>query len=235
MRRLAVGWGVLATWAALAALGVALWNQWLVVPDRWNPWAPLRPADEPNVLTGYKLSRLANDAAACRSALRATGLSIEVQPDRAVLRGCGWSNSVRITALPARVNAPFVLQCPAAVGLAMWERHVVQPLAREHLGQAVTGLEQLGSFACRNIGGEGGPRRSEHATANALDVAGFTLADGRSVRVSRDWDRDDASGRFLRAVHRGGCRYWAVVLGPDYNAAHRDHFHLDRGAFRACR
>jgi hypothetical protein len=25
-----------------------------------------------------------------------------------------------------------------------------------------------------------------------------------------------------------------VVLGPDYNAAHNNHFHLDRGLFWRC-
>jgi len=234
-KRLAVGWGVLAAWVLVALAGAALWSQWLVVPDRWNPWAPLRPAEEPTFLTGYKLARLRADPVACRATLRATPLSYSLQADRAVLRGCGWTDSVRITALPARVNEPFVLQCPAAVALALWERHVVQPMAREHLGQPVTGIEHLGSFACRNIGGEGRHRRSEHATANALDVAAFALADGRTVSVLRDWGRDDARGRFLHDVHRGACRFWNVVLGPDHNAAHRDHFHLDRGAFRACR
>jgi hypothetical protein len=40
-------------------------------------------------------------------------------------------------------------------------------------------------------------------------------------------------------VRDGACRLFATVLSPDYNAAHRDHLHLDeakRGAmWRACR
>jgi len=81
---------------------------------------------------------------------------------------------------------------------------------------------------------------SEHATANALDVAGFTLADGRSISVLRDWTGDGEDAQFLRAVRDGACDLFSTVLSPDYNAAHRDHFHFDQAdrgttGWRACR
>src|SRR5689334_23368191 len=75
-----------------------------------------------------------------------------------------------ITRTAAQVT-PFVLSCRAALSLALWERHVVRPLASEHFGGAVRRLENAGSYACRNIGG--GDRRSQHARADALDVTGF--------------------------------------------------------------
>jgi hypothetical protein len=28
-------------------------------------------------------------------------------------------------------------------------------------------------------------------------------------------------------VHRGSCNLFSTVLGPNYDANHRDHFHLD--------
>ena len=235
------GWGVLAAWAVPALVAAALWNGWIVVPDRWNPWAPLWPQEQPNVLTRFKLQRLARDPLACAAALRATTIAFAPVPDRADAAGCGWREAVRVTALPARVGTPFVVACPAAVSLALWERHNVQPAALAVFGQRVVAIEHFGSYACRDIGGgrsgESSERRSEHATANAIDVAGFVLADGTTVEVARDWHRGSADprGRFLRAVHDGGCAVWSVVLGPDYNAAHRDHFHLDRGPLRACR
>jgi hypothetical protein len=221
--------------AGILGLAVALGTGRLAVPDRWNPWAPLAVADEPNLLTGYKLGRLAADPPACRAVLASSGMRYAAEPDRRVDGDCGWRDAVRISATPTPVSQPFVLACPAAVALVLWERHSVQPLARRLLGAPVTRIDHLGSFACRNIGGEAGGRRSEHAQANALDLAGFVLANGRTVRVARDWHGDDAPGRFVREVHAGACRFWNVVLGPDYNAAHRDHLHLDRGGFRACR
>ena len=234
------GWGVLAAWALPAFAIVALWNGWFVVPDRWNPWAPLWPQEAPNALTRYKLNRLGDDPLACAAALRATRLAFTPVPDRNAAAGCGWRDAVRVEGLPARVGTPFVLSCPAAVSLAMWERHAVQPAAMAAFGQRVVAVDHFGSFACRDIGGgrgEGSDRRSEHATANALDVAAFTLADGSTVSVARDWRRgaSEPRGRFLREVHDGACALWNVVLGPEYNAAHADHFHLDDGRFRACR
>jgi len=81
---------------------------------------------------------------------------------------------------------------------------------------------------------------SEHATADAVDVAGFVLAGGKRITVVRDWQGDDAEARFLHEVRDGACRLFATTLSPDYNAAHRDHLHLDqaeRGSWgwRACR
>ena len=238
--RRAWGWSVLVAWSLPALIGAAFWNGWLTVPDRWNPWAPLWPQEVPNALTRYKLNRLGEDPLACAAALRATRLAFTPVPDRKAAAGCGWRDAVRVEGLPARVGTPFVLSCPAAVSLAIWERHAVQPAAKAAFGQRVVAVDHFGSFACRDIGGgrgEGSDRRSEHATANALDVAAFTLADGSTVSVARDWRRgaSEPRGRCLREVHDGACALWNVVLGPEYNAAHADHFHLDDGRFRACR
>jgi hypothetical protein len=242
MKPLRIGWGVLVSWAVAALVVVAFAKQWVELPDRWNPRAPLWPQEPPTALTPYKLARLHGDPDACAKALVATSLSFAPVPDRPFSNGCGWSGAVRVTSLPTRIGPPVVLSCPAAVSLAMWERHALQPAAEATLGDRVVAVEHFGSYACRDIGGrtrsqEAGEHRSEHATANALDVAAFVLADGRTISVARDWQRpsDDPRRRFLEAVRDGACDVWNVVLGPDYNAAHRDHFHLDLGPRRACR
>jgi hypothetical protein len=76
---------------------------------------------------------------------------------------------------------------------------------------------------------------SQHATANALDVAAFRLSDGRTVRVREDWNDPGERGAFLHAVRDGACSVFAVTLSPDYNAAHHDHLHLDMGRGPFCR
>ncbi len=76
---------------------------------------------------------------------------------------------------------------------------------------------------------------AEHASANALDISGFRLVDGRRIRLATDWAGESADGRFLRRVRDGACASFNAVLGPDYNAAHRDHFHLDMGLWKVCR
>jgi hypothetical protein len=132
-----------------------------------------------------------------------------------------------------------------ALSFFMWEHHALQPAARQRFGQPVAAIEHLGSYACRNVNrGEGavpGASRSRHATADALDVAGLTLADGRRITVLQAWPRssaastDDPAALLLRDAHRGACRFFNGVLGPDYNAAHSDHFHLETGGYDMCR
>jgi len=223
----------------------------IAIPEEWNPWAPLRIEATPNLLTRFKLSRASADPEACQAALAQAAMKQVPIEDRVTGPGCGFANAVRIERTSVAVGAPFSLSCRAALSLAMWERHVLQDAALAHLGTRVRSIEHFGSYACRNLYGEQDRRRSQHATADALDIAGFVLADGRRIRVIADWRprpaaTDDATAnvddgppspeaRFLRAAHDGACRYFDAVLSPDYNRAHSDHFHFDRGAARLCR
>ena len=149
--------------------------------------------------------------------------------DDGVALGPGGTLAIRLS--PA---AP-PLACPVAAALAMWEWDVVQPAARSLLGSAVVRVDHYGSYSCRRIAGREG--WSEHAHADAIDVAGFVLADGRRITVARDWRRSSAQARFLHTVRDGACRLFATTLSPDYNAAHADHLHLDQAArpWRTCR
>jgi len=210
--------------------------QW---PERWrawNPFAPLVIADAPNPLTPMKLARLSSDDALCRSVLAGSGFDYAPVANRATGEGCGFSNAVRIRALDGiELASPFVASCRVAVSLAMWERHSLQPAAREIFASPVARLDHFGSYACRNLYGRSEGRRSRHATADALDVAGFVLDDGRTIRVISDWSGAGDAARFLHTVHSGACSYFSTVLGPEYNRAHRDHLHLDRGLGGICR
>ena len=99
----------------------------------------------------------------------------------------------------------------------------------------ITRVDQLGTYACRNVNSAAAGRRSQHATANAIDIAAFRLADGRSISILDDWGKDTAEGRFLAAARDEACDFFNVVLSPDYNRLHANHFHLDLGGFRMCR
>jgi hypothetical protein len=227
---------LLALIVAAAVVGAwAVHSGRIAVPPHWNPWAPLDIAAQPNWLTGYKLNRTTADPALCSAALTASTLQHTAVPDNNPGDGCGWTGAVRVD--DARFAPAFTLTCSAALSLAMWERHALQPAAQAHFGQAVARVEHVGSYACRNVRGAGGEgeRRSQHASANALDVAGFRLGKGQRISVLGDWSGDDPQALFLREVRDGACRFFRGTLGPDYNAAHRDHFHLDRGPYRICR
>lgn len=221
----------LAIAAALATHG-RLWT----LPDRHNPWAPLAYDEPPGWLTGHKLARLAAKPEACAAFMATTPWQVEPVPDRDTGAGCGFHDAVRVQRTAVQVGDAFTLSCPAAASLALWEHHVMQPEAEVLFGARVRRIEHYGSYACRNVYGRDAGSRSQHATANAFDIAGFVLQDGRRVTVARDWSgSDDPPSRFLRAVHRGACGLFDGVLGPDYNRAHADHFHFDRGPYRICR
>lgn len=232
-------WLAAAALATVAAMAVATYGDAWRLPDRHNPWAPLAVAEPPGWLTRHKLRRLDDARGDCLRTLEQTPFRFEPVPDRQTGEACGFTNAVRIRRTHVAVGPAFVLSCRAAVSLALWERHVLLPTAERRLGAPVVRLEHFGSYACRNVYGRSGGRRSQHATADALDVAGVALADGRRVTVARDWQHDDPDAappaRFLRDVHEGACGVFDTVLGPAYNAAHADHLHLDRGRFRICR
>lgn len=238
-----------ATLVLMVALGAAAWGAWAVYrgdiefPERFNPWAPLDVAAPPDWLTDFKLRRARSDPQRCQRTLAQTGMTYDALPDRTTGAGCGFENAVRLRATEVRLGAPLPLSCPMALSFFMWERHALQPAAQTLFGQRVTGIEHVGSYACRNInrgeGGASGAARSRHATADALDITAFALDDGRRITVAKDWRTgNDASGpvaRLLHEAHRGGCRWFDGALGPDYNAAHRDHFHFETGGFNVCR
>jgi hypothetical protein len=120
-----------------------------------------------------------------------------------------------------------LLRCPMVPALDHWVERVVMPAARYHLGASAVELKVAASYSCRPMNHVDGARLSEHGHANAIDVSAFTLANGRVVTVAAGWWGALAERNFLRAVHRGACATFTTVLGPSYDANHRDHFHLD--------
>ncbi len=208
------------------------------------PWTGLDLAQPVGAFTGRKLAALDRDGDACRALLRRAGVTFDALPPRGSPAQCGYDDAVRFTpggALsiswrPADLGA----SCPVASALALWEWHVVQPAALEHFGAKVRAIDHFGSYSCRRIYGRSAGDWSEHATANAVDIAAFRLADGRRITIVGDWDDAGEKGRFLRQVRDGACGLFATVLSPDYNRAHRDHLHLDQAArggagWRGCR
>ena len=62
------------------------------------------------------------------------------------------------------------------------------------------------------------------------------LKDGRRITVLGDWGAaDPATHDFLQAIHASACKRFGTVLSPDYNAAHRNHLHLEDDRARFCR
>ncbi|HEX9965417.1 MAG TPA: extensin family protein [Allosphingosinicella sp.] len=228
--------------ALLAFLGFLAWGYARNHPED-VPWTQIDLAQPVGAFTGRKLAALGGEGETCRALLRRAGIRFVPLPPRRSGQ-CGFEDAVRFSpggALDLAYRpSDLGTSCPVAAGLALWEWHFVQPAALRHFGVEVASVEHFGSFSCRRLYGRSEGAWSEHSSANAIDIAGFRLADGRRVTVVGDWKSGGAKARFLRDVRDGACRLFATTLSPDYNEAHRDHFHLDqagRGAagWRACR
>jgi hypothetical protein len=109
-----------------------------------------------------------------------------------------------------------------------WIREEAAPAAYYYFGAELVEVSVAGSYACRPMNHVSGAKLSEHGYANALDVSGFKLSDGRKITVKAGWNGGDAAEQsFLRRVHRGACQHFTTVLGPNHDRAHHDHFHVD--------
>jgi hypothetical protein len=208
-----------------------------LVPQRYSPFAPITLAERPTWFVDFRLAALRRNPQACRETLVEPHIEATPIPDKPIANGCGWENAVRIGKVGGAELGASQLTCEAAAALALWVEHEVQPVALDVFGARVVRLQDMGTYSCRNIIGnkKWTGMRSQHALANAVDIGGFTLDNGETISVARDWKGKDRKARFLREVHDRACRYFRVTLSPDFNAAHWNHFHLDRGVLVSCK
>lgn len=230
------GWGAFLTLGAVPALalGGAIYLGVVRMPPTLMPWGDIDIEQPPGLFARLQINGLSKSNEQCFVTLARSNLEYRRMTGRPLRDGCGMPNGVAIERSNIPYSAGFAASCPLAAALYVYEREV-QAAAREILGQELARVDHFGTYACRNINGASNGRRSQHATANAIDISGFTLADGGKVSVLRDWGGETPAGRFLEEVRDRGCDLFNTVLGPEYNASHRDHFHLDLGRARICR
>jgi hypothetical protein len=213
-----------------AAASAAFWMG--IVPQRFSPLSPLSLEKRDQWFVDWKLAALRRDARLCRSLLKRPHINAIPIPDNPPKQGCGWTNSVKFSAIGDAKMSVQPLTCEMAAALTLWVNHELQPAAMTAFGEPVESIRHMGSYSCRNV--EGRRLRSAHALANAIDISGFTLKGGRQISVLHHWKGGEPEAKFLRRVHHRACRYFRVTLGPDYNPTHASHFHFDRAAFRTC-
>ena len=204
-----------------------------VVPDSKTADRGVRQAGSPAISTARP------EARQCHAELGMTGSRFIPLPDKFYGQACSTANSVRLEGVGGdrgefTVTNLGAVACPLAnnfAGLgALWRR---PRGARQILGSPLQKIETMGSYSCRNVAGTA--RRSAHSRAEAIDVSAFVLADGRRVSVLSGWNASREEREFLRVIHKSACKRAGTVLGPDYNRAHHDHFHLEYGKGSYCR
>ncbi|MBF2748460.1 extensin family protein [Enterobacter bugandensis] len=207
--------------------------RWL--PSYYNPFTPLNLDDPPGRITQYKLRHLTPEA--CASLLAQANQKKLIRTQAVADSGgeCPLNNVVRVRDFgPVSLNGSFLASCPLALSSALFVSQQARPLTKRFTGSELTRIEHLGSFACRNIYHRPDARRSEHATAEALDIAALRLANGERVTVLNGW-KSAKTQPWLKALLAASCGYYGNGLGPEYNAAHASHFHLGMRGFGLCR
>jgi len=182
---------------------------------------------------------MSHGAQMCLAGLGETGSRFAPLEDKYYGGGCSAVNAVQLSAVQGdratlAVSNIGPVTCDTAQTFAGWARFGVDRAAQQILGSPLARIETMGSYSCRNVAGTN--RRSAHSRAAAIDVSAFVLEDGRRISVVSNWSGGTAKEReFLRIVHQSACKRFGTVLGPEYNAAHRDHFHLEQGSGSFCR
>jgi Extensin-like protein C-terminus len=146
-------------------------------PPQHNPFVPLDLNHKPGLASHFKMTQLERHPDACFNALDATGVLYTPLEDSPRGEACGKYDALTLDRSLTPYSATLSMTCWQTASLYMWERHVARPAATEIFGSPIARIETYGSFSCRNIAGTG--RKSEHAAANAVDISGFRLEDGR--------------------------------------------------------
>jgi hypothetical protein len=168
---------------------------------------------------------------ACMSSRPPVVFSAWVQPERKINGdgACGILYPLKVYALDngsVRIGPTATLDCPMTTMLEDWFRNAVQPAAMAWFGSPIVQVKQLSNYSCRTVDSIPGKNLSEHAFGNAIDIAAFTLANGREITVKQGWRGAPDEQGFLREVEASGCETFKTTLGPG-EPYHSDHFHLD--------
>jgi len=154
-------------------------------------------------------------------------------------RGCGASDVVKLEGILLPDNTriamspPATMRCTMAEAVAHWVRDEVAP-AFAKAGPPIRAIDNYASYDCRGRNNIASARTSEHGYANALDVRGVRLADGKFVQFT---DRTVARD-FREGLRKDACARFTTVLGPGSDGYHEEHIHIDLAErvrnFRLC-
>ncbi|MEO9457585.1 MAG: extensin family protein [Lentilitoribacter sp.] len=207
------------------------------MPNAWNPITSLRVQDPITPFTGYKFSRALRDGGACTVALESVADFAEL-PNKNEGELCGIQDHILLNDIGSMYVKPVNTRCQTALRLAMWTEHSIQPAALRNLKTTVKEAHHFSSYNCREIrtGDAGSVKRmSTHATAEAIDISGFSFEDGTKATLSENWGDRSAKSVFLKEIRDGACDWFRVTLSPEYNSLHADHFHLQHTGWGLCR
>jgi hypothetical protein len=214
-------WSLLGLFLASLAGGIIVAINFEKLLDRY---APFDLREEPNWLTNAQLYYLRASPEKCFAVLSRSEVQFARQQFPMNARGCGYEDGVLLTKQSVGYGGGVLLRCSAAASLVLWERHVLQQEAQRVLKKKVRAIQTFGTFSCRNVNNRKEGRLSQHATANAIDIAGFTR---RRMQVFR---RRAVAGLQRGARQPFSFRYGLVedlqVISP-HGEEHREAMRLE--------
>ncbi len=191
------------------------------------------------VLPGMPDAVMPAEEVQCRQQLRGLDARYRDLPQIGSEDGCGidWPLELSATGGGTAIKPAATLSCQMALTFSNWTKHELKPAARLRYLSGVRTIHQGSSYSCRRIANSG--TLSAHARGNAIDVMAITLKNGREIDVHKPGFFSFREKGFLKNIRADACPYFSTVLGPGYDADHRDHFHFDlmerRSGHRACR
>tara|TARA_Y100000052_G_scaffold23793_2_gene25753 strand:- start:14540 stop:15157 length:618 start_codon:yes stop_codon:yes gene_type:complete len=204
------------------------------LPPEHSPFAPLSVSDPIGLATPYKLATFQTRPNTCFQFLDNSQIEYTRLDESEKGDPCGFYNALTLDQSALPYNATLSMTCPLTAALAIWERQSLVIRAAEEFDAPPRQVLSYGSFSCRRLYGRSTGRYSQHATGNAIDIQGIILADGTQITVLDHWGEESPEGRLLEAIRDDACELFGTVLGPEYNAAHADHFHFDMSQNRIC-
>lgn len=207
------------------------------LPDAWNPVAPLSMDHPITPLTHWKLNHALRNTHSCQALLSEALVDVAFQEDFEASPICYIRGRVALSGVGDARMTEVSTRCAIAARLAFWERHGLQPASQKIFGEGVAEIHHMSSYSCRPMRtGQGVSfRMSTHATADAIDISGFTLTSGRRINLLEGWDGAEDAALFLREARDTACDWFRLTLSPDYNALHADHFHVQSVGPGSCR
>jgi hypothetical protein len=173
----------------------------------------------------------------CPARLETMGVTFTQEPP--IAEGeCTVARPLKVSILGSGVSIEpeAIMSCRAAESLARWVKDALVPAAHTHFGVAPTGIVHGSTYVCRPRNNVAGAKLSEHAHANAIDVASIRFPD-RAIGIGTS-DPESAESKFENEVRAAACNQFTTVLGPGSDAAHALHLHFDmalrRGGYRLC-
>lgn len=169
-------------------------------------------------------------AKACRQQLKDLGVAFNALSLIDDSNGCIVPIPVEVSSLAddLKVNPSIILSCSAALALGNWTNKVLIPSAESAFpANRLTEIRQSSGYVCRRRNNMPGGKLSEHATGNAIDIAGFGFKDGTYLEVKPRQRSGTMEEAFQKAVRFGACTHFTTVLGPFSDANHADHLHFD--------